>query len=106
MSNSYTLTQPNYVTINTQTPFDGRLYELRITAGPNYPVQPPVVKFVSRINLTCVNQTTGLVMPDLPALASWNRDSKIENVLVGLKNAMMTPQNRRLPQPSEGARFT
>ena len=37
------------------TPFDGRLYELRVTAGEEYPNRPPTVRFISRINLTGVD---------------------------------------------------
>lgn len=57
-----------------QTHFDGRLFELRITCGPEYPVKPPKVRFTSRINLSSVNQTTGAIENDLPALAQWNRN--------------------------------
>jgi ubiquitin-conjugating enzyme E2 variant len=88
-----------------QTMFDGRLFELRITCGPNYPLEPPKVRFVSRINLSSVNQTTGVVENDLPALANWNRNMNIESILVNIKNSMMAPQNRRLPQPPEGSHF-
>jgi ubiquitin-conjugating enzyme E2 variant len=88
-----------------QTIYDGRLYELRITCGPDYPNVPPKVRFISRINLSSVNQSTGLVEPSLPAIAQWNRNCTIESVLVGIKNAMIQPQNRRLPQSPEGATF-
>jgi ubiquitin-conjugating enzyme E2 variant len=88
-----------------QTIFDGKLYELRITCGPDYPAVPPKVRFISRINLASVNQSTGIVEPSLPAFAQWNRNCTIESVLVGLKNSMLLPQNRRLPQPPEGSQF-
>lgn len=87
------------------TIFDGRLFELRVSCGPDYPVAPPKVKFTSRINMSSVNQSTGVVESDLPALAHWNRNSTIEAVLVGVKHAMTAPQNRRLPQPPEGSSF-
>jgi len=81
------------------TQYDGRLFELRITCGPEYPNKPPRVRFTSRINLSSVNQSTGAIEKDLPQLQQWNRNMTIESVLVGIKNSMMTPQNRRLPQP-------
>ncbi len=86
-------------------PFDGRLYELRVTAGPEYPLKPPVVRFVSRVNMAGVDQRTGDVTRDFPALSNWNRDMTLESVLVALKNSMNVPNNRRLPQPQEGATF-
>lgn len=45
----------------TQTAHDSRIYCLKIYCGESYPQQPPVVRFVSRINMTCVNQSTGEV---------------------------------------------
>jgi ubiquitin-protein ligase len=86
-------------------PFDGRLYELRVTAGEEYPNKPPVVRFISRINIAGVDQTTGAVTPEFPALAGWNRNMSMESVLVALKNSMNVPNNKRLPQPQEGACF-
>lgn len=88
-----------------QTIYDSRLYELRISCGPDYPAVPPVVRFVSKINLSSVNASNGSVDRSLPALANWNRSSTIESVLVGLRQAMNSPQNRRLAQPPEGTMF-
>ena len=87
------------------TLFDGRLYELRITCGPNYPDAPPIVRFASKINLPNVNQSTGVVENRLSAFQNWNRNMTIESVLVSLRQLMMQPQNRRLPQPAEGSMF-
>lgn len=88
-----------------QTVFDGRFYELRITCGPDYPVAPPKVRFLTKINLTGVNQQNGSIDASFPAIANWNRNGTIESVLVALKNSMTTPQNRRLPQPADGDMF-
>ena len=43
------------------TTFDGRIYFLSITCGENYPAQPPVVKFNTKINIPSVNQANGNV---------------------------------------------
>ena len=37
-----------------KTIFDGRLYELRITCGPNYPAQPPVVRYICQLGLLLI----------------------------------------------------
>mmetsp|Transcript_8854 Transcript_8854/g.7911 ORF Transcript_8854/g.7911 Transcript_8854/m.7911 type:complete len:141 (+) Transcript_8854:32-454(+) len=87
------------------TNFDGKFYSLRITCGPRYPLEPPLVRFVNRINLSVVNQSNGAVERDLPAIANWNRNMNIESILVGIKNAMMLPQNRKSPQPPEGSTY-
>lgn len=60
---------------------------------------------MSKINLASVNPSTGALQPDFPALAQWNRNMAIESILVGLKNSMVAPMNRRLPQPPEGSYF-
>ncbi len=87
------------------TTFDGRLYELKITCGPNYPIEPPKIKFASKINLPYVNQNTGVVESNLPAFTSWSRNNTIESVLVSIRTLMNSPQNKRLPQPPEGTYF-
>ena len=87
------------------TTFDGRFYELRVTAGPDYPTRPPEVRFVTKCNLPCVDQTTGQVTREFPGLAQWNPNMEIQSVLVALKNSMSQSANKRLPQPSEGTRF-
>ncbi|OQS05668.1 DNA topoisomerase 2 DNA gyrase B [Thraustotheca clavata] len=85
---------------------DGRIYSLKIHCGEHYPNQPPDVYFTSRINMTCVDQTNGRVESRrLGVLASWNRNSGIENVLVALRNEMASPANKRLPQHPEGSSF-
>jgi ubiquitin-conjugating enzyme E2 variant len=88
------------------TIFDSRLYELRVSCGPDYPLAPPKVRFTSKITLSSVNQTTGVVENDLQAIANWTRNSTIESILVNIKNSMSAPQNRRLLQPPEGSVFT
>lgn len=87
------------------TIFDCRLYELRIHCGPEYPKEPPSIRFATRINLPHVNSSTGVVEASLPAFQSWNRDKTIESCLISLRQAMMAPANRRLAQPAEGSMF-
>jgi ubiquitin-protein ligase len=38
------------------TAFDEHFYELRVTCSEKYPVAPPKVRFVLKINIQCVNQ--------------------------------------------------
>ncbi len=89
-----------------QTLHDGRFYELKITCPDNYPATPPVVKFVSKINMTCVDAKTGLVNHSkLPATKNWNRNMGIEQILTSLRREMCSDANRRLRQPAEGSTF-
>ncbi|KAI7753548.1 hypothetical protein M8C21_032292, partial [Ambrosia artemisiifolia] len=85
------------------TVHEGRIYQLKLFCGHEYPEKPPTVKFQSRINMSCVNQETGVVEPSLfPMLADWQREYTMENILTQLKKEMTSPQNRKLTQPPEG----
>lgn len=37
-----------------------------------------------------------------PMLADWKRENTMEDILMQLKKEMMSPQNRKLSQPSDG----
>lgn len=86
--------------------YENRIYSLTMHCGPEYPDQPPAIKFVHEINLPCVNKNTGEVMADkLPCLANWKRESTMETVLIELRRFMASPQCKKLPQPKENSTF-
>jgi ubiquitin-conjugating enzyme E2 variant len=87
------------------TVFDGRLYQVRLTAGQNYPDVPPTIRFISKINLSSVNQRTGEVTYSAPTFTTWDRKMTLESALVQIKKSMKNPSNSRLPQPPEGSVF-
>ncbi|GME77794.1 unnamed protein product [Ambrosiozyma monospora] len=85
---------------------ENRIYSLTIECGPEYPDKPPVVKFISKINLPCVDQKTGLVPTNkFPLLNGWKRTYSMEIVLLELRKEMAHGVNRKLPQPAEGETF-
>jgi ubiquitin-protein ligase len=45
----------------SQTPYENRMYSLKIECGQRYPDESPSAKFISRINMNCVNTTNGMV---------------------------------------------
>jgi len=45
-----------------QTVHEGRIYQLKLFCDTDYPDKPPTVRFQTRINMTCVNKETGLVL--------------------------------------------
>ncbi|KAK7041576.1 E2 ubiquitin-conjugating protein mms2 [Paramarasmius palmivorus] len=88
------------------TVHENRIYSLKITCGPNYPDEPPTVKFLSKVNIPFVDQTNGNVdRSKLPVLSGWNRNYSIETVLVEMRKEMASFNNRKLPQPPEGSTF-
>ena len=44
-----------------QTAFDGQIYTTSIMCDDHYPDAPPTIRFITRVNLTCVNPNNGLV---------------------------------------------
>ncbi len=83
------------------TNFDNRIFFLTIKCGMDYPGGPPEVHFTTKINLPCVNQSTGKVEPGKFALfANWKAEYNMEKVLIALKNEMIT--HKKLAQPQEG----
>jgi ubiquitin-protein ligase len=85
---------------------EGRFYNLSITVGPRYPVEAPTVRFLSKINMGCVNQRTGVVEPSqFGTLGRWSAAYTLEKVLMDLRVDMASSANKRLPQPNEGETF-
>eukprot|EP00826_Nyctotherus_ovalis_P044340 TRINITY_DN4782_c0_g1_i6.p1 TRINITY_DN4782_c0_g1~~TRINITY_DN4782_c0_g1_i6.p1 ORF type:complete len:153 (-),score=54.35 TRINITY_DN4782_c0_g1_i6:92-550(-) len=88
------------------TCFDMGIYMLTLRCGDNYPQEPPQVRFTSKINMTCVNQSNGVVEPSKFAmLKNWNPACNIEALLTGLRHEMTTPANKKLKQPPEGSQY-
>jgi ubiquitin-protein ligase len=79
-----------------------RIYTVKVHAGEGYPDVPPVLRFVNKINMECVDNT-GLVTKKLAALRDWNREMSIFDVLCAVRESMASAA--RLPQPSADATY-
>ncbi|CAB0004762.1 unnamed protein product [Nesidiocoris tenuis] len=89
-----------------RTPYENRMYSLRIECGQRYPEDAPQARFMSRINMTCVNSTSGQVdQKGVPLLSRWQRDYTIKSLLQELRRLMTAKENMKLTQPPEGSNF-
>jgi hypothetical protein len=69
-----------------QSTHENRIYSVKMFCGPEYPTEPPTIRFISRVNVPCVDQNTGTVIPaELPCLRDWKRDFTMETVLLELR---------------------
>lgn len=84
---------------------ENRIYSLTIVCDESYPDQPPKVRFVSRINLPCVDSDGTVVATSFDTLKNWKRLYTMETVLLELRKSMASPGNKKLPQPAEGTTF-
>lgn len=88
-----------------RTSFENRMYSLRLECGNNYPEQPPVVRFINRINMNCVSSTGAVDIRAVPVLARWSREYTIKSVLQELRRLMLLKDNMKLSQPPEGSTY-
>lgn len=85
---------------------ENRIYSLTLKCDNSYPEKPPQVKFISKINLPCVDKSNGVVDPaKFKTLGSWKRSYSMEVVLLELRKEMANGPNRKLTQPAEGSTF-
>ena len=109
---SYGLNDPNDATLTTwcgsiigppNTRFDSRLISIKFVCGPNYPNQPPVVTFISKVNLPFVDQSGNIIINSFPLLKVWNPATTIQKILEEIASLMK--KYGKNPQPPEGETY-
>ncbi|CAF2486930.1 unnamed protein product [Rotaria sp. Silwood2] len=89
----------------SRTPYEGRIYTLKVHCNDRYPEELPTVRFQTRINLTGVSANGSVDPKYVSSLRNWNRDMTIHQVLNDIRASMSTKENAKLSQPSEGALY-
>jgi ubiquitin-conjugating enzyme E2 variant len=79
-----------------------RLWFLTLHAGQNYPKEPPVVKFTSRINADFVDARGNVNSSKLNTLREWKPSLGLINVLVEIKSLISSAPRS---QPADGSTF-
>ena len=83
---------------------DGRFFELQLECDQDYPQKPPKVKFVTKVNLPCVDSSGRIKNGSLHILANWNRGCTLESYLKAIREELKNNLGK-YPQPPEGSRF-
>jgi ubiquitin-conjugating enzyme E2 variant len=84
-----------------------RIYELKFICEEDYPDKPPKFKFITKINMPGVNQTTGWVDNNqISLLKNWNRHNTLESALDAIRKEMESQAFKKLKQPAEGSVFS
>eukprot|EP00735_Rhodelphis_limneticus_P008178 TRINITY_DN20_c0_g1::TRINITY_DN20_c0_g1_i1::g.14881::m.14881 TRINITY_DN20_c0_g1::TRINITY_DN20_c0_g1_i1::g.14881 ORF type:complete len:141 (-),score=20.80,sp/Q93YP0/UEV1A_ARATH/51.08/3e-43,UQ_con/PF00179.21/1.1e-18,RWD/PF05773.17/0.051 TRINITY_DN20_c0_g1_i1:368-790(-) len=88
------------------TPFSDRIYCLSLFCGPNYPNDPPVVSFRTKVSLPFVNERGQIDLSKFSMIGSkWDVNYTIAHVLNAIRQEMQSSANRHLKQPPEGAEY-
>ncbi|PLN85285.1 putative ubiquitin conjugating enzyme [Aspergillus taichungensis] len=74
------------------TPYEGGLWQLRITLPPNYPLSPPKITFVTRISHPNISFTTGEICLTLLTTEHWSPVYTLSTTLSAIQHLLTDPR--------------
>lgn len=84
---------------------ESRIYSVNIECGQDYPKKPPQVRFVSKINLSCVDSLGNVIPSKFKILSDWKFSYSMETILLELRKTMAEPRNKKIIQPPEESMY-
>lgn len=85
------------------TAFENRIISLEIYCDDHYPHTPPNIRFLSKVNMPCVQPNGAVDRQKFQLFLSWHPKNTMEVCLNELRKEMNSPSVRKLPQPPEGS---
>ena len=75
----------------SDTPYEGKIFDVSIAVDPNYPFKPPVVKFITRIFHPNIGESGNLCLDILEN--RWSPQCSLLKVLQSLSLLLETPNS-------------
>jgi ubiquitin-conjugating enzyme E2 variant len=88
-----------------RTCYEGRMYQLRIECGADYPERPPTVRFLTKINMKGIDANGRVSTKEVPMLSQWQHTYTLCTLLKELRRLMTSKDNCKLSQPPEGSTY-
>jgi len=82
---------------------ENRIISLLIHCGPKYPDEAPTAQFQTKVNFPFVGPDGKVDMKK--AYPSWDRNGRLEKVLVSLRNLFCKGEYKKLTQPPDGTTY-